>query len=158
MIIKTKRFGETEINESDIWNFANGLPGLEEYQNYTLLEPEESYPVAWLQSIDESEVCLPVTLTFKALPDYSFDVDETVEAELPLNEPGQLIALSVLNINEDITQMTANLAAPILVNTASRKGRQVILTGADYPVRRPIFKDLCKSLAAENTESAGVDG
>jgi len=152
MIIKTKRFGEMEIDESDVWVFDDGLPGFEEYRHYSLFEPPETFPVAWLQSTEESGVCLPVTFIFKALPDYSFDVDETVEAELDLGESGRLAALSVLNIPENITLMTANLAAPILVNTTARKGRQVILTGDEYPVRYPIFADLCKAFAAEVTE------
>jgi flagellar assembly factor FliW len=149
MIIKTKRFGEPEIDEADIWLFDDGLPGLEEYRSFVLLEPAESYPVAWLQSTEESEVCLPVTYTFKVLPDYSFEVDDVIEAQLSLSEPGQLLVLSVLIIHDDITDMTANLAAPILVNTETRKGLQLVLPGVDYSVRYPIFEDMCRQYAGE---------
>ncbi|MDR2530808.1 MAG: flagellar assembly protein FliW [Oscillospiraceae bacterium] len=149
MIIQTKRFGELEVAESDTWHFDGGLPGLEDYREFTLLEPSDSRPVAWLQSTEESAICLPVTHTFEVLPSYAFDVDAATESELSLSEPGQLLVLSVLIIPEDVTLMTANLAAPILVNTETRRGKQVVLSGVDYPVRYPVFEDMCRQFSAE---------
>ena len=83
------------------------------------------------------------------LPDYSFDIDESTEKKLSLTELGQLLVLSVLNIPDDITKMTANLAAPVIVNTQTRKGIQVVLPGVDYPIKHPIFEDMCRQFAAD---------
>ncbi|MDR0858013.1 MAG: flagellar assembly protein FliW, partial [Oscillospiraceae bacterium] len=66
MTIDTVRFGQVEIDPSKIWEFTEGLPGLEDERRFVLLEFEESKPVAWLQSVDDVDVCLPVTDTFRA--------------------------------------------------------------------------------------------
>ncbi|MDR0936321.1 MAG: flagellar assembly protein FliW [Oscillospiraceae bacterium] len=153
MSIETVRFGQVEIDPAKVWEFAEGLPGLEDNHRLVLLEFEESKPVAWLQSLDDVDVCLPVTDTFRAFPDYEFDVEEEVELELKLNVAGHLLVLSVLVIPEDLTQMTCNMAAPILVNTVAKIGRQVILPTSNYAVRHPVFE----ALLAQTDETEGAD-
>jgi flagellar assembly factor FliW len=45
--------------------------------------------------------------------------------------------------------MTANLGAPIIINTATGKAKQIMLSGGDYNVRAPIFPDICKLVMRE---------
>jgi flagellar assembly factor FliW len=40
--------------------------------------------------------------------------------------------------------MTANLAAPILINSIAGKGCQVLAEGDDYQIRQPVFEVLLK--------------
>ena len=153
MQIETIRFGQVNIDESKLITFSEGIPGLEEYHMYALLQFEESYPIIWLQSVDEGGVCLPVLDTFAVLTEYVFDIgDEDVET-LELNGPEDLHVVSVLVIPEDIRQMTVNLAAPIIINTVTGKARQIMLSGGEYSVRAPVFQDICKVIVREGDDA-----
>ena len=149
MQIDTLRFGTVEVDENKIIEFGEGIPGLEQYQKYALLQFEESYPIIWLQSMDDSGICLPVLDTFVVLPDYVFDIDEADVKSLELKNPDELHVVSVVVIPEDIQGMTVNLAAPIIINTITGKSKQIVLTGTEYNVRAPVFQQICNIVAGE---------
>jgi len=149
MQIETVRFGPVEIDENKLITFGEGIPGLEEYSKYALLQFEESYPIIWLQSVEEGGVCLPVLDTYAVLNGYVFDIDDGDVKELELKGAEELHVVSVLVIPEDIQGMTANLAAPIIINTVSGKAKQIMLTGSDYNVRAPVFMDICRIVNRE---------
>ena len=48
----------------------------------------------------------------------------------------------VLTVPADITKMTINLKAPIIVNADTLKGVQLIADNNDYEVRYPIYSIL----------------
>jgi len=152
MQIDTLRFGNVEVDEAKFLDFEEGIPGLEQYHTYALLQFEESYPLVWLQSTEETGICLPVLDTFSVLPDYVFDIDETDVKRLQLTKPDDLFVVSVVVIPDEISGMTVNLAAPIIINTSSGKAKQIMLSGSEYNVRVPIFQEICKLVAREEGE------
>ena len=153
MQIDTLRFGQVEIDEAKLISFEDGIPGLEEYREYALLQFEESYPIIWLQSITEGGVCLPVLDTYAVLSGYVFDIDDEDVKTLQINGPEDLHVVSVLVIPDEIARMTVNLAAPIIINTATGKAKQILLSGSDYNVRAPVFQDICNAIMGEEGES-----
>ena len=153
MQLETLRFGMIEIDENRLITFHDGIPGLEKYRSYALLQFSESYPIIWLQSSDDGSICLPVLDTYAVLSEYVFDIDDDDVKTLKLNRPDELHVVSVLVIPDDIQQMTANLAAPILINTTTRVGKQIVLTGSDYNVRFPVFQDICRVVSREEDEA-----
>ncbi len=38
----------------------------------------------------------------------------------------------------DVTAATANLRAPLVVNPATQRARQIVLTDGGHPIRRPL--------------------
>ena len=153
MQIDTIRFGTVDIDETKLITFSDGIPGLEEYCRYALLQFEESYPIIWLQSVDEGAVCLPVLDTFAVLTGYVFDIDDEDVKHLELNGPEDLHVVSVLVIPDDLQHMTVNLAAPIIINTVTGKAKQILLSGSDYNVRAPVFQDIRKMIVREEGDA-----
>ena len=149
MQIDTLRFGTVEVDEAKVIEFGDGVPGLEQYRRYALLQFEESYPIVWLQSMDDTGICLPVLDTFSVLPEYVFDIEESDVRALELKEPEDIHVVSVVVIPEDIQGMTVNLAAPIIINTITGKAKQIVLTGSEYNVRAPVFQEICNVVARE---------
>jgi flagellar assembly factor FliW len=156
MLIDTIRFGQVDIDETKLILFKEGIPGLEGLKTYSLLRFEDSYPIIWLQSIDDGGVCLPVLDTFAVIPDYVFNIDDNDVNELELSGPEDLHVISVLVIPDNIEQMTVNMAAPIIINTITGKAKQIILGGSDYNVRAPIFPGICKIVREEGAADAGT--
>ena len=149
MQIDTLRFGMVEVDEKKMITFGDGIPGLEQYQKYALLQFEESYPIVWLQSLDDTGICLPVLDTFSVLPDYVFDIDDVDVKALELKSPEELHVVSVVVIPDDIQGMTVNLAAPIIINTVTGQAKQIVLSGTEYNVRAPVFQQICNVVAGE---------
>ncbi|MPM97723.1 Flagellar assembly factor FliW [bioreactor metagenome] len=72
--------------------------------------------------------------------DYSFDIsDETVE-KLELKSPEDVLTLAILNIPEDFKKMTANLRAPIVINTKNKIGIQELLNDDNYSMKHQVFR------------------
>jgi len=117
------------------------------------LQFEDSYPIIWLQSMDDGGICLPVLDTFSVLSDYVFDIDEADVEVLELGGPEDLHVVSVLVIPDEIQGMTANLAAPIIINTATGKAKQIILGGGKYNVRVPVFQEICALIMREEGDA-----
>jgi len=158
MQIDTIRFGSIEVDEAKLITFDEGIPGLEEYCKYALLQFEESYPIIWLQSVDEGGICLPVLDTFAVLTEYVFDIDDEDVKILEINGPEDLHVVSVLVIPDEIQRMTVNLAAPVIINTVTGKAKQIMLSGSEYNVRVPVFQDICMAIVGEeeNTDAGSI--
>ena len=157
MQISTLRFGEIEVDRGKLLRFQAGLPGLEECKEFVILQFPESYPIVWMQSVDEPGVCLPVMDSFQAVPAYTFNLGDSDAAELGLSGPEDLQVLSVVVIPEEMEGMTINLAAPIIVNLDTGKAKQIILSGGEYNVRYPAFQEVCRLIKEGEADAGSVE-
>ncbi|NLJ95905.1 MAG: flagellar assembly protein FliW [Clostridiales bacterium] len=145
MLIKTKHFGEVDLDQDKIIYFENGILGFEDYKKYTILydnEDGERPDITWLQSIEEPLLAIPIISPFLIIPDYN----PTVEDELlkPLGEitPDNLVVLVSITVPRDITQISANLRAPFVINSDTKKGSQIIVEESKYNIKYCFYEQL----------------
>lgn len=50
----------------------------------------------------------------------------------------ELSIFAIVTLNETLAQSTANLKAPIVINTTNNKAKQVILNDEAYAIRQPL--------------------
>ncbi len=151
MIIQTKHFGEIDLTEDKIITFENGIMGFENFKKFTLLydcEKEDRPNISWLQSIDEKEMALPVVNPFFIKEDYNPVVDDELLKPLGDLDDENVAILLVMTIPSDIKKMTANLKAPIIVNSDTRKGCQIIVENEEYPIKYKVY-DVIQNLKAK---------
>ena len=136
------RFGELEVDPSQVITFPRGIPGFEKSTKWKLLhEIDEqgnwaSGVVVYLQSLDEGDVLLPLTDPTLFGFNYDLSLSDSEAAELKLEEPGDVMVLTTLSVKTpaasgdrpSIADMFVNISAPILINTKSRIGIQKILS------------------------------
>ena len=71
-----------------------------------------------------------------------------IEDELlkPLGNPADedLLFLLVMTVPSDMTKVTANMKAPVIISTEERKGVQLIVDNADYPVKFNVYESVQK--------------
>ena len=147
MKIDTKFYGEIEIDEEQIIDFPQGLPGFEEQKRFVYLKPEGSF-FGSLQAVDLPGLGFVVISPFVICSDYHFDLDEQVVSDLGLNKPEEVLLLSIVNIpHGQPKDATVNLQAPVVINTKNRRGAQVVLTEG-YPLRCRIWADEAPEAAA----------
>ena len=149
MVVETRVFGTVEISDEKIITFPGGIIGFPDLKQFTLLydETKPQAAIKWLQSLDEPVFAMPVMDPLVVKADY----DPMVEDELlkPLGElnPEEILVLVTVSVPSDLTQMTVNLQAPIIVNAENRKAGQLIVdnNGGEYPVKFPIYDIIQKN-------------
>ena len=141
MKVNTRLFGEIDVAEDRIINFTTGIMGFEKYVHYTLIfNAEKKGNIMWLQSLDEPELAFTVMDPMKIVPEYNPVVED--EWLAPLGEvetEDDYFLLSVVTVPSDLTKMTANLKAPIVINMKTMKACQIIVNNDDYQVRYNVY-------------------
>ena len=121
-------------------NFEKGLLGLELYKNFVLKDIEEVESFKLLQCKDEPDIGLILASPFEIEKEYEFEISDAVEKQIGAKSVDELLIFTTVNVNSDPSKMTTNLRAPIIINTVSKKGIQVILNNEQYKITHPISK------------------
>ncbi|MFZ5753277.1 MAG: flagellar assembly protein FliW [Bacillota bacterium] len=157
MKLQTKHFGEIEVVGDKVITFPHGIIAFEDKKRFVLIDSEDKkLPLSWLQSIDDPSLAFVVMNPFVFKKDYEFDIPQDAVAELAINKHNDVHILVILVIPEDITKMTANLLAPLVINIENRKGKQVILDDTRYATKHLIMEELRKSTRG-GIKDAGSD-
>lgn len=134
MKIKTRRFGDMEVEENKVYNFPAGIPGFSNLTQFVLVELNE--PIKWLQAVEDSDIAFMVTDPFAHFPDYAFQASDEVAKYLDIKnmaEAGILVMLSPAG-----KKLTANLKAPLVFNVSNRKAMQVLIDDERFSFKAPI--------------------
>lgn len=127
------------VPATDLYTFPDALPGLEDSHRYALIAKSEAAPFRWLQSLDETPVCLPVLgLDAVELHEYMRDVADVVGAS---EDSLQGSVLLVTRFDAAQATFLINLLAPIVLDTRQGTGRQIILDDRGYALRQPVRWD-----------------
>jgi flagellar assembly factor FliW len=124
--IETSHFGPLEIEAGDILLFPHGVIAFEECKHWVLLADAENPALAWLQSISQPDVALPVVSPRRFTPDYRVHVAKGQLVPLEFSQFDQAYVLSIVSQSDG--DLTLNLRAPLIINLDRRLGRQVITT------------------------------
>jgi flagellar assembly factor FliW len=138
MKVDTTRFGTLEIDDSSVIRMPKGPLGFEENRDYCLIQhcPDSSF--RWLQSVDEPGLAFVVVDPSQFFAGYEFEAPDAEAETLGLTSADDAMILVMITISEEGREITANLAAPILVNSRSLMGTQVILQDNRYMVKHAI--------------------
>lgn len=139
MQIDTKYFGLIEIQEKDIIEFREGIPGFLNLKKYALMHDNSCF--SYLQSLENKHVCFVVISPAIIMENYDIMICEDTVNKLEIKKPKDVAVFAIINIHEDAKDITANLKAPIIINASNRTGRQEILDDSRYDVRHKIIKE-----------------
>ncbi len=156
MRVETDRFGDFELEEKNKIIFPSGLPGFEDLREFIVLKIMETKPIYWLQSIEDKYISLPVIIPFEIFEDYCIEIDDEEMNDLNIKSQNDILIMNVVVIPEDIKKMTANMAAPIIINAKRGIGKQVLIDARDLSVKQPVFEDIMKVISGGD-QDAGSD-
>jgi flagellar assembly factor FliW len=146
MQVDTTRFGTIEIDDDELVVFDDGLPGFRGRRTMVLLGGGEMpggesgdghHSLFWLQDTSDPELAFMTIVPWAAYPDYDIDIDPS---EVDGAQVDDLCVLNIVTVRREDggVRLTSNLLAPVVINTATRKGKQVILQNQDWPVQAPL--------------------
>lgn len=142
VIVKTGRFGQLTVGDEERIVLPQGILGFPECTTYCLVDPGDDTLILWLQSIENPEIAFPLLEPKIFRPDYAARLSAAELRELKLQNINQSAVFSVLTIPEDVSQMTANLKAPLVINLKEQIAKQVVLQENEYSIKHLMFREL----------------
>lgn len=140
MEVQTKFHGLIELTEKDIVLFESGIPGFLDEDEFIILPLEEDGTFMILQSLKSPSLAFVIVNPFHYFPDYDFSLEDTVVEKLKIKLPEDVLVYAILTVQEPFEQTTANLQAPIVINSKKSVGKQVILNNEKYTTRHRILE------------------
>ncbi|MET3548120.1 flagellar assembly factor FliW [Paenibacillus favisporus] len=132
----------------EVFEFKNGIPGFEGYTKFVILPQDEHFSI--LQSLDDSNVAFIITDPFIFFKDYEFELSESDQAQLNISDSAQIMVRAIVTWGNDLTKVTANLAAPLVFNLKNKSGKQIVLYPTSYQSKHPL-------LGPQTPEESGND-
>ena len=122
-------------------SFREGLLGFPDDRRYQLSRfdgaDENESPFFILQSMDH-DLSFPLIHPDLVAMDYQLAVNAEVIADLKAENESVLVPFLIVTVRERVEEITVNLQGPLLINTVSLLGRQLVLE--EYPVRYPLIQ------------------
>jgi len=143
MKVRTKAYGEIEVEDRQLVRFSRGLFGFEELHDFVILDATQQ-PFYWLQSVDRVEVAFVLIDPVFFRPDYSPDVDPVELTEIGIESSTDVLVFSIVTIPPSARQMTANLQGPLILNRRTHEGRQSISLDPRWGVRHVILEEMAQ--------------
>lgn len=146
MLIKTRQFGNVEIDEKKIVHFPHGMVAFERRKKFVVLDGGyEDLPFCWLQAVDSPETAFVVVNPFLVRKDYDFELSPDDMEDIGLENSEGLAVYVVMVVPENIKKMSVNLLSPVIVNTKTMKGKQVILIDKRYSTKHLVLEEMQRS-------------
>jgi flagellar assembly factor FliW len=149
VLVESEKLGEIEVDETKVLTFPHGLLGFDDMRRFALVDTHDSGLYYWLQSLDDPGLAFLTAVPWPFFPDYEFELPDADRDALGLVEPDDssagdaptmvLCLLTVDHAADDQRDITANLLGPLVINSTTRVGRQVVLVDGDFTTRAPLL-------------------
>jgi flagellar assembly factor FliW len=136
--VASDRFGALDVDDERILEFDEGLLGFPDARRFALIDSHDTGVYYWLQSVDDPALAFLTVVPWPFFPDYEPDLSDDEQGALALRAASEAMVLCLLTVQRESQAITANLLGPLVVNSTTRKGRQVVLAESGYPVRAPL--------------------
>lgn len=146
--INTTRFGELEVEKKDIITFNEGLLGFEKLKKFFIVDPGDQTLILWFQSTEDPATAFPIIEPKIFKPDYIVKLLPAELNSLNLESINEASVYTILTIPKTVTEMSANLKAPIVINNKTKAARQIVLQDSKLEVRFEMYKELKRYIVA----------
>ncbi|PAK47139.1 flagellar assembly protein FliW [Priestia megaterium] len=140
MKISTSYHGDIEIDNQQTLTFNQGIPGFLEETEFVILPLPEAQAFQVLQSIQTKEVAFIITDPFQFFLDYDFQLEPQEIEKLQLQQVEDAAVYVLLTMSNSVEKITANLQAPVIINTKKQLAKQVILMNTAYETKHRLFE------------------
>lgn len=132
------RVTEEEVTEEQILSFDDGIPGFPECRRFVLVDVAEDSAFQYLQCLDDADVAMVVTVPWIFFPDYAPELTDIEQEELAIASSDDAVIFCPVTLDKTSESIFVNLLGPFVVNSRTRRGRQLVLADSEYPARAPV--------------------
>lgn len=133
MLVQTSRFGAVEVDDSRVITFEKGLLGFGTHKRFVLLQPNDEGYFFWLQAVESPDLAFVVTDPSLFVPDYVVPLRSEQMAEMGLGAISEAQVFVIVNKRGD--ELTGNLQGPLVINTKTCAGEQLVLSDKRFHTR-----------------------
>lgn len=134
-------FGEIQLREDRLLSFPKGLLGLPHCTVFGLsrLPGVDESPLMLMHCINDPHITFLVAdPSVLGLHIQDKDIEQALKDEGLSAKDTQILTILTLYPDEDAGYLTANLRAPVLVNSSTREGVQHILASKEYTTQHKL--------------------
>jgi flagellar assembly factor FliW len=115
--------------------FEDGLPGFPDAHRFTIVEMIEDGAFQLLQSSDDPDLAFVVAVPWLFFPDYSPELSDVDQTGLGIESTEDAVLFCPVTLDGETRTASMNLLGPFVVNVHTRRGRQLVLTEQEFPIR-----------------------
>lgn len=138
MLIRTARFGDLEVDEQSFWIMKNPILGFEESKRFVVI-PQKDSPFEYFQAVDDEHLTFILADPFPFFQCYDFLLEKRWIDMLQLKSDREINIRTIVTVRTP-QDISLNLKAPIIMNTALREAAQIILDTPGYSTRHSIIE------------------
>jgi flagellar assembly factor FliW len=128
------------VQSENIFHFPEGIPAFENVKEFIFLSKPDSRPFMFMQALEPQDLNFVCIDPFLIHSGYAPKISTSDLNFLHLTDISDALVLSIVTVNQDMQQTTANLQGPIVINMRACIGKQIICDGQNYPVRYKIWQ------------------
>ncbi len=118
------------------FTFPRGIPGLELYRRFLIEPVPDNRLFAMLIAAEDPTIGMILVDPLPFFPRYSVNLERNDRRDLMLKKDQDLVIFTTVTLEGE--QLFTNLAAPILINVAQRRGKQMIVPHRCEDMRVPL--------------------
>lgn len=138
MRVETSRFGVIEVDPQSVIALVRGILGFEQAERFCLIKHKQGTGVYWLQSMDHPDLAFLAVDPLNYFPNYHFELADGDAKSIGLEDSCDAAVIAIVTVEDKGSRATINLAAPIVLNTRTRTGSQVVLQDGSYSIAEPV--------------------
>lgn len=124
--------------EFPVIDLVHPMPGFPDQSKFALVQLDDDGVLCSFTSLEEPSLRFLVVPPSQFFPDYAPVVDDETVSDLGIADASDVLLLCLLTAGESLDTTTANLAAPLLVNTVTCRALQVVLDDPSLSVATPL--------------------
>ena len=141
--VKTRPYGEIEVDDRQIVDFPEGILGFDDEKKFVMLDTDdENSPFKWLQSYREPDLVFIIIQPIDFMTEYELVISQSDINAVRAESANELLVFAIVTIPNDPNEMTANLQGPIIINPKTRLGKQAISLSDKYVVKHKIMDEI----------------
>jgi len=142
----TTKFGEIDFKEKEVIILPKGVLGFSQLTRYVILERKEFVPFKWLQSLEDANVAFLITDPLHFFPNYKLEINEKELEELNYTNSRDLVTYVIITVPQDVTQASADLLGPLVINPKKRLAKQAVMPVSPYTTKHYLLDEFRKRL------------
>jgi len=132
MHIDSPVFGALDVSPESIIEFPAGLPGFEGCHRFTFVEEGDANRILQMQSMDDPGLVFSVADPATLGVNYEFSLTDDEVSALGLKSAEEVAVAVIIRKrategSPDEAGLKANFMAPLVINTAARRGLQKVI-------------------------------
>lgn len=115
--------------------FEDGIPGFPDHTRFFVVDIVEDGAFQTLQSADDPALKFVVAVPWLFFPDYAPELSDIDQDGLDIKAQDDAVVFCPVTLDGEERTAFMNLLGPFVVNARTLKGRQIVLTDQDFPLR-----------------------